>query len=67
MSNDKSAITVGTPDWLRATRGMRISAYVETSTFVTAESGNVFSRQDFESALRKVSRRAESGQASSET
>ena len=70
MTTNKGAITVGTADWLRATRDMRISAYVETSTFTTAESREGFSRQDFEEALRKASRRVKSSppdKASSET
>jgi hypothetical protein len=69
MSNDKGAITVGTADWLKATRDMQISAYVETSTLITANSQNTFSRQEFEAVLRKVSRRrpSEPGEASSGT
>lgn len=70
MTMNKGAITVGTADWLQASRGMQISAYVETSTFSTSGSGGVFSRQDFDEALRKASRRSKSsppGGASSET
>ena len=70
MIMNKGAITVGTADWLEATQGMRISAYVETFTFTTAESREGFSRLDFEEALRKTSRRVESSppdKASSET
>lgn len=60
MTTNNGAITVGTADWLRATQGVRISAYVETSTFTAAESREGFSRQDFQEALRKASRRVKS-------
>ena len=57
------AITVGTADWLRATQGMRISAYVETAATVTLESGAVeedkeFTREGFLRDLTKVTRPA---------
>ncbi len=56
---DAHAISVNTADWLAATRGMKISAYVEAPV---SEEESGFTKGDFEQALRKVSRRTKPSQ-----
>ena len=49
----------GTQEWLEATKGMTILAYIDPKDFepVTGENGEPFSKADFEEVLKKVSRK----------
>jgi len=44
-------------DWARATKGVKISAYVGAQPVANIESETTFTQQDFEDALKKVSRK----------
>lgn len=49
----------GTREWLKATKGMTIQAYLDPKDFepATGYDGEPFSKADFEKALKKVSRK----------
>ena len=57
---NQDTISVNTSDWLRATREMRISASVEAPAAAISEETSSFTKQAFEEALQKVSRRRKS-------
>ena len=54
---NQHTVSVGTADWIRASRNLKISAYVEVSPETISEGMDVFTKADFEKALRKVNRR----------
>lgn len=54
---NKLTNNMGTADWLRATEEMSISGYIEVEPL-----GLKFTREDFEEALKKISR-LEEGQS----
>lgn len=49
----------GTEEWLEATKGMVIVAFIDPKDYVPAieDNGESFSKVDFEHALKKVSRK----------
>jgi hypothetical protein len=57
MTQHSSA--AGTQDWLKATKGMTILAYLEPKDFEPARENNQqpFSKADFDKSLKKVSRK----------
>ncbi len=54
---NQGTISVNTSDWLRATRDMRISAFIEAPAAAISQEESSFTKQAFEEALKKVSRR----------
>jgi len=55
----QSSNGAGTQEWLEATKGMTISAFIEPKGFrsIIENNGESFSKVDFEKALKKVSRK----------
>jgi hypothetical protein len=53
--------SLGTKDWLEATESMTIQSYTEDFEYLPQESVE-FSEEDFEQALRSVSRRITSSE-----
>lgn len=51
---NEGAISVNTSDWLSATRGMIISAYVETSAAAISEEESSVTKRAFEEAREAV-------------
>lgn len=60
---NEGTISVNTADWLKATRNLRISAYVEESAHAVSDRESALTKEAFKHALRKVSRRAKPSQS----
>ena len=48
---------VSNKDWLEVSKGLEIHACIESHSTMRAEPGQVFTKMDFDQALKKVSRR----------
>ena len=59
LQDELKSNTATSEDWLEITKDMAISSFVEEDNFVTfpVNDQNDFTKADFESALRKVSRK----------
>lgn len=52
---DQHTISVGTADWLKASRDMKISAYGEVASVTISEGENESTKEAFQEAMRRVS------------
>jgi len=48
---------VGNKDWLEASKGLELNAYIEPHSTISVELGQVFTKKDFDQALKRVSRK----------
>ena len=55
----------GTKEWLEATKGLKITAYIEDIELSHGIIASPFTKEQFENSLRKVSRRIKSSEPDS--